>query len=221
MKTVVQYLPVICVIASVSFGAFDHTISNTYEYDVKLENESLLVTGGGAELIWAKYSSYVEIENTLPLQIDVGGIADLSVDDSSSLNYFGGETDLLKVRNNATASLRGGRINYISSYQDADDLVQVGWDYENNVPIFRKHIEMIVRQWAYNSQTKVLSGVWNVDNNNDSLFDTFTIQLHNQTGYDPVIDNITFTIIPEPLTLLLFGMGGILLRRKGYITRQA
>jgi hypothetical protein len=202
---------VICV--SASSGAFDFTISSGYHGTQMLEGqESLLMTGGGVLQIVGFDSSYVEIRGTAPLQDYVGGIPVIGLNHNSTMDYYGGETGGLYMYGNATANLQGGRINYISSYQDVFNVI-VGRDEQGN-PIFNKHIEMIVREWAYNSQTKVLSGVWNVDNNNDSLFDTFAIQLHNQTGYDPVIDNITFTIIPEPSTLCIIAAGAWLLGRR-------
>jgi hypothetical protein len=66
---------------------------------------------------------------------------------------------------------------------------------------------MIVKEYEYVTSSNMLTGLW-VDDS------AFSIQLVDQTGYDPVIDNIAFTVIPEPATLLLFGLGGLLLRRK-------
>jgi len=40
----------------------------------------------------------------------------------------------------------------------------------------------------------------------------FSVTLLDQTGYDPVYSNINF--VPEPATLALFGLGGLLLRKK-------
>ncbi|HML76012.1 MAG TPA: PEP-CTERM sorting domain-containing protein, partial [Anaerohalosphaeraceae bacterium] len=66
---------------------------------------------------------------------------------------------------------------------------------------------IICKDYSFNSMTSKLTGTW-TDNT------TFNIQLVNQTGYSPAIDNIKFTIIPEPATLLLLGLGGVLLRRR-------
>ena len=127
------------------------------------------------------------------------------------MDYYGGETSGLYVYGNAQAVLQGGTILHISSFQDVFNVI-VGRDEDGN-PIFNMHIEMIVRDWSHNAPTNLLTGTWNVDNDNNDQFDTFSIQLHDQTGYDKAIDNITFTIIPEPATLLLFGLGGLILRK--------
>lgn len=204
--------------SSVALGAFDVTISSGYHGMQMLEGEeSLLMTGGGVVEIEAFDFSYVEIQGTAPLQQFVGGIYTIDLNNNSTMNYYGGETGNFVIYGDAQAVLQGGSILHLSSFQDADDLVQVGWDEENNVPIFRKHIEMIVREWSHNTQTNLLTGIWNVDSDSDDLFDTFGIQLHDQTGYDPTIENITFTIIPEPATLLLFGLGGLILRKRNAV----
>mgnify|MGYP001218774503 CR=1 FL=1 len=171
-------------------------ISDTYEYDVKLESsESLLMLGGGADSIWAKDSSYVEIRSTFPLQIDVGGIGFLDMDDSSTLEYYGGEVASLTTYDHAQVLLAGGRIDYISSFQS------VLGPNQTYIP----HIEIVCKEHEYDSLTKRLTGVWMDDT-------TFNIQLVDQSGYDPVIENIFFT--PEPATLLLMGLGTFLLHRR-------
>ena len=63
--------------------------------------------------------------------------------------------------------------------------------------IYNRHIEMLVKEYTFNTQTKMLKGTWG----DDSLF---SIQLIDRTqyGYSPAIDNIKFTIIPEPMSLI-------------------
>jgi hypothetical protein len=90
------------------------------------------------------------------------------------------------------------------SYQDVFNVI-VGRDEQGN-PIFNKHIEMYTSQHDYNSVTKKLTGLW-WDKS------AFSIQLYDIAGYDKTIDNIKF-IVPEPATVLLVGLGGVLLRRR-------
>ena len=197
MKRFIPCLVIMSVCVSVSFAGFDLTISSSYEYGVTLNNQSLLVTGGGALDIDAINSSYVEVRGTAPLEEDVGGIYTLDLNQTSSLYQYGGEIGSIDIRGNAHAVFEGGQIWYINSFQDVPT--------PNNVAY--PHIEIICRDWLYIPSTKKLTGTW-------EDFSTFDIQLVNQAGYDPVIDNIKITIIPEPATLLLVGVGGLLLRKR-------
>ena len=194
MKKTLFSLVLISFCASVSFGeiVFDYTISDTYEFGIfSLNSESLLVTGAGALFIDAFGESYIEVQDTAPLEQFVGGIYDLNLNDFSTMNYYGGETGGLDIRGDATATFSGGSINYISSYQDSD---------------ITKHITFVADLDSIDLTGSLLTGNWL------SGGGSFSITLQDQTGYDPVYSNISF--VPEPATLLLFGLGAIGLRRR-------
>jgi hypothetical protein len=181
--------------------------AGVYEGYVECLSGLLVVDGGGADIIEMRYSSKLEVRSTSPFVAGYGGIWDIRLKNMSNLNYYGGQTEELSMRNDATANLYGGRIDYISSFQTVPD-VFVGYD-EQGRPIFEKlrHIEMFVREYAYNPATLHLTGTW-------GDWTTFDIKLLNQAGYAPVIDNIKFTIIPEPASLVLLGLGGLLMRKR-------
>lgn len=203
MKKLTFTIAMIAVCTSMSFADFDYIISNTFEFGVEIEgNETLLVTGGGADQIDAYDSSYIEIQNTPPYQFNVGGIHDLNLLDSSSLHFYDGEIVGLDIYSDATAVLEGGHISFIESLQDVWE-----WDYGVDPPewVFNPHIEIKCNTYNFNSSTNLLTGTW-LDNS------AFSINLKDRSGYDPVIDNIFFT--PEPASLALLGLGGFLLRRK-------
>ncbi|MHC5061732.1 MAG: PEP-CTERM sorting domain-containing protein [Planctomycetota bacterium] len=170
---------------------FDYTISDTYEFGIfSLNGESLLVTGAGADNIDAKGESYIEVQGTDPLQQHVGGIYTLDLDDFSILNYYDGETSLFTIYDDATATFSGGSVNYISSHQDSD---------------FTKHITFIADLDSIGLNGNVLTGNW-LDGS------SFSVTLQDQAGYDSVYSNINF--IPEPATLALFSLAGLLLRKR-------
>jgi hypothetical protein len=107
------------------------------------------------------------------------------------LIFSGGHVNRLDAFWNATAIISGGQINRIAS-----DYVYASAD----------HIKIICQTHDYNTTTKILTGTW-LDNS------AFSIQLIDYaTYYSPTIQNITF--IPEPATMLLLSLGGLLLRRK-------
>jgi len=167
--------------------------------------QSLLMTGGGGDSLGLLGSSSAVIQGTAPYNQQIypsGGIRDLSVGSYAYLDFSGGEVYEIGIGSYATAVLSGGEIARIKTTQSA-------WQYVGQPPVLvpNPHVEMIVKDWDYNTITKILTGIWG----NDSLFN---IQLVNIDGYSPTIDNIKFTIIPEPATLLLLSLGGLLIRRK-------
>ena len=119
------------------------------------------------------------------------GIHTLDILDTTTLNYYGGETSLFTIWDNASAVFEGGRIDFIYSYQNV------------SLP----NIEMIVKEYDFNISTDVLTGLWADDS-------AFSIQLTDQSGYADVIDNIAFTIVPEPATLSIMCLGALLLKKR-------
>ncbi len=194
MKRLIPCLLLFAIFVSMSFGeiVFDYTISDAYYHGVLtlVNSESLLVTGAGADTIEANGESYIEVQNTSPLEQNVGGIYDLNLDDFSTMNYYDGETGLFDIRGDAIATFSGGRIDYIRSFQDSD---------------LTKHITFIADLDSIDLTGSLLTGNWLDDS-------SFSITLLDQTGYDPVYSNINF--VPEPATIALFGLGGLLLRKR-------
>jgi len=184
---------VLCLI-STTF-AYDYVIENGDDFgDLTLNNyETFLMTGGEGHHLNLFNWSEATIQNTDPLigEHD-GGVWHISLAGYSHLDFSGGEVHYLGMNSYATATLSGGLIEQIYSYQ---------------VVAPDPHIEIICRDHLWHSSTNILTGTW-------EDYTTFNIQLFDQTPYTPVIDNIKFTIVPEPFSLLLLAAGGTLLARR-------
>lgn len=173
--------------------------SGEYEYMItwRSNNPTLIVDGGGADRISVRDSGRLEVRSTsTPLGIDIGGVYDIALFNTSHLLYTGGLTELITIGSSATAELRGGSINLIKSMQFTE---KTGAD---------PHIDLYCQSgwsWISNNPLLGIQGLW--------LDDTsFYIEFINDSTYDTVWTNIN--IIPEPTTMLLLGLGGVLIRRK-------
>ena len=87
---------------------------------------------------------------------------------------------------------------------------QIAWSYQY-VP--SPHITIVYSGVlpTFNSTTRLLTGLWG---NGDPFSIYLSAVPNSDYGYSPAIDNIKFTIIPEPASLILLAVGGLLLRRK-------
>jgi hypothetical protein len=172
-----------------------------YEYGVDWLSGLLVVNGGGADRIEVLNSALLEVRSTsIPINENwyVGGILDIAIKNNSHLDYYGGQTQELTVRGNATANLYGGRIDYITNAQfvtipHVNIYCQPGW------------------LWILDgTQKKVgITGLWE----DNSTFNIHFTSNGEYFGADPVWENIN-VIIPEPASMLLLGLGGLLIRRK-------
>ncbi len=184
----------------------DRVISNgEYVYGLDWLSGVLVIDGGGGDSIEVRNSSRIEVWSTsTPLGTDVGGIMDLCIDDNSRLDYYGGVTEELVTFRNAVAHLQGGRIDGISSAQ------YVTWvDGEPT----GQHIFIHARdgwEWKYeNGKIRGIAGLW-LDSG--TPFDIRFTTRYEAHGFDPVWANVK--VIPEPASLLLMTLGGLLLRRR-------
>lgn len=131
------------------------------------------------------------------------GIWDIYVADYSQLLYLGGATEEITIADWATAVLKGGRIDAITSMQYVGWLGGRFWG--------DPHVSIYCQpgwSWISSGSNKVgITGLWR-DNT------PFSIQLINDPDYPPTWMNINVVEIPEPASLALVAFSGLLIRRK-------
>jgi hypothetical protein len=179
-------------ISSVSVFATTYTVTDGYSGSIMTieNNDTLIMTGGGLNRVNGKGNGILNISNTSsPYVYGESGIHWMSLKENSQLYFSGGSLHLLEMTDNVSVVLAGGQIDEINAYYPAPGNL-------NHITIYCKP------DWTY--QNQYLSGQW-LDGS------AFNIRLYSQ-GKSGVFDNITF--IPEPTTMLLLGLGGLLIRRK-------
>ena len=208
MKRIILFLLFVVYFSSVN-AQFENgglISAGVYEGYVECLSGFLVVNGGGADTIMVRNTAHLEVWSTSQFVPGQGGIWDIVLTNTSRLDYYGGETEELTLYKNAEAHLYGGRIDAITSFQN------VFWYYDQPT---NQHVNIYAKPgWSWIEDRQLhkvgIQGVW-ADGT------PFNIQFLDRTsfGADPTWANINvIEVIPEPATLLLFGLGGLLIRRK-------
>ena len=208
MKRIVPFLLGFMVCSTLSLADYSDGFITAGEYEYGVEWNSydppLIVEGGGADVIEMRNFGRLEVRYTsIPINGNwyTGGILDILLDGNSELLYLGGETEEITIYDDALATLKGGRIDYITSFQytatkHVNIYSQPGWSWLEADKDLDGELEIVG-----------IMGLWQ-----DST--AFNINFVDRTefGYDPTWMNIN--VVPEPATLPLICFGAALIRKR-------
>jgi hypothetical protein len=204
MKKISLYISFVCLFVCPTYATHYEITTNIYTPSLTLQTgDSLYMTNGGFDSLTLFGTSTAIIKGTSALEEFSGGVWYLSLANSSHLDMSGGQVNQLVMNNYATAELHGGLIQQIWSYQWVPYTGGHGQPAVPNPNIKLYYSGELPTLNAGN----ILTGLWGNG-------EPFSICLHDVPGYDPVIQNIQFILVPEPAGLFLLGLGGLLVCRK-------
>jgi hypothetical protein len=194
MKKATIYILFTCLLAPMSLATYYEITTDTYTPGLTLQaGDSLYMTDGGlGDLNMFGENATATIEGTSDLEQFSGGIWNIELS-NGHLDISGGQVHMLDMGGDATAFLSGG-------------LIQQIWSGQHVTASSGPHITIECLDHSYDSDTNLLTGHWLDDG---TAFSIYLIELPN---YTLAINNIQF--VPEPATLMLLGIGGLLIHRK-------
>ena len=213
MKRVMIIVVVLLGVAQGAGGAYTYTYGSS-DYTAQLSlytNESILFQGGAVGYLHLYDSSFARIESTRP-----GGIFNMQTvgaGDTSSVQMTGGSVELFGALNNSTVSFSGGYVGQMDIIDSSNVTLSGG----NIGTLMGGHyvtpdVTIVCKDHSYNPGTRILSVTWG-DNSTDTML------INNVTTDYDIYNQIHFTVVPEPLSLTLLGLGGAFVWRCGRNSR--
>ena len=210
-KIIITILAVFVVWASLVQGAiYNIGPGDDFDFLYLVGNDSLVMTDGEIDWLDLDDWSVATIENTDPItDTATGGIWVVDMGDYSTFNLEGGEINFIEAWAESTVNMTGGYLDYIVMSGESKAYLRGGtiddfWrmPLENEAPIEEAMIYVFALDYLYDSPSNLLTGHWG-DNS------AFSINLNI-----PSSDYVEFHIIPEPATLFIFALGGLIFRRR-------
>ncbi len=168
---------------------YDHVLTDHFHMWSSSGTSKTLIDGGWGEDIYADDYAYINIQSTGNYDI-----SDFRADRYATIDMYGGAIHYLGIVPKAFANIYGGTI----------DILKIGFAMQT----MKDCVAMYVTDYDFDSVESVLSGHWQDGSE-------FNITLENYgTGIYETINWIDFHVVPEPMTIALFGIGSLLLRRK-------
>jgi hypothetical protein len=172
------------------------------------ETSVIDISGGEVEELWTFESSTADVGggeswrlyalDDSTINVADGKVWELFSEDNSSISITGGEVEWLSVSFNSEVIISDGRITNLWA-QDSSVVDITGQDFSYD-PYF--YWDALREEWE-----GLLTGFWYDDT-------PLSIITWDEGTYDHITLHDEAQPAPEPTTLLLLGLGGLLLRRK-------
>ncbi len=162
--------------------------------------ESSTVTISGGSVGSGPYD-YLAAANSSTVTISGGSVSAVHANQSSTVTISGGSVSALYTYDSSTVTISGGTIGTDLRLNDSVELLICGSDFA---------IDGI--SFGYGSISSMLGGVYS-----DEAYRTLTGTLVDGSSIDNqfrIGNTAQIVLIPEPTTLLLLGLGGLMLGRK-------
>jgi hypothetical protein len=124
----------------------------------------------------------VWIQNDVKLDIFGGNISQLGALNNTITNWYGGQMGYLLTRHNSIVNIFGGKLNFLVPYEE------------------NSQINLYAYNVTLNELTRIVEGNYYKDDSH------FSFMLNNSKAYSHI------TVVPEPSTLFLLGIGCLFLR---------
>jgi hypothetical protein len=197
-------LILICIISTLNAAIYTITDEDGYVSLSSLKTGDYLeMTGGATGLLRMTESSTADILNTSKPydSMNFTGISEIQMYSNANLYIYDGAINRIGTRDNSTATLYGGNINSIKSYQDTFYTEPVPGTNQT-VEVWTPHITFVCDVDSILYVDNLLTGNW-LDGSSFSITLIDGSLNPEYTAYD----NIEF--VPEPATICLLALGGL------------
>lgn len=202
MKKIVL-LFLLCVCTAISFGDYTYTIENGDDFgNLTLSGPvSFLMTGGKGNILALSNHSTATILNTTPSTSYYypRSIFEIKVTDSI-LDIQEGYFFDIYAYDGSQISIHNGLFHFLFMEENSTAHIY-GGNFWDGILDRSNSCELHLYGYDFLWENNNVTGYWQ----DDEAFDFALIASDN---------NVIFHIVPEPATLALFGLGGLLIRRK-------